>query len=158
MTLISKPEQLSKLLKELSSYCDTGFALAIHIRYTRPSLLFRTYGQDWIDHYSEMGFHLADPVVHWGLTNTGWVQWSELMKQDAEGVLKAAVSHGLTNGWTYSTGPATSRTITGITRSGDDFSKAERAHIAKIFDEVHDLTEGVESYSPEEMDVLRQLI
>lgn len=158
MSVTSRPKDLSRLLKRLAKHCDTGFALAIHIRYTRPSLLYRTYDQDWIDHYSEKGFHLADPVVHWGLTNTGWVQWSELMKQDPEGVLTAALEHGLHNGWTYSTGPAASRTISGITRSGADFTATERTALGKLFDEVHELTEGIESYSAAELDELRGLI
>lgn len=158
MSARSKPAKLSKLLKQLSKYCDSGFALAIHIRYNRPTLLYRTYGQDWIEHYSEKGFHLADPVVHWGLSNTGWVQWSELKKQDPEGVLTSALEHGLHNGWTYSIGPATSRTISGITRSGADFSQEERADIAAIIDEVHAMNEGIETASAAEMDVLRRLI
>lgn len=56
--------RVAGLLDRLRTYCDTGFALAIHIRYTRPSLLYRTYDQAWIDHYSEKGFMLTDPVVH----------------------------------------------------------------------------------------------
>ena len=34
--------RVAGLLDRLRAYCDTGFALAIHIRYTRPSLLYRT--------------------------------------------------------------------------------------------------------------------
>lgn len=156
--MTTRRKDLSKLLKRLSNYCDSGFALAIHIRYTRPSLLYRTYGQDWIEHYSEKGFHLADPVVHWGLTNTGWVKWEELQKQDPEGVLTAALEYGLHNGWTYSTGAATSRTISGITRTGADYSKEELADVAVIIDKIHALTDGIDSYSADELDELRQLI
>jgi LuxR family transcriptional regulator len=157
VTHTTKEEAVGKALIQLSSFCDTGFALAIHIRYTRPSLLYRTYGQKWIEHYSEQGFMLSDPVVHWGLTNTGTVEWADLSEQDPAGVMRAAVEHGLTNGWTFSFGPATSRTIDGLTKSGAPFTEAERAKIIRIVEEIHALTEGIEAFPANTQDALRSL-
>ena len=129
MTHTTKEEAVGKALIQLASFCDTGSALAIHIRYTRPSLLYRTYGQKWIEHYSEQGFMLSDPVVHWGLTN----------------------------GWTFSFGPATSRTIAGLTKSGAPFTDAERAKIIRIVEDIHALTEGIEAFPANTQDALRSL-
>ena len=134
---------LKNHLQTLDVLCDTGFALAIHIRYTRPTLLYRTYAQDWSDHYTEQGFMLRDPVVHCGLANTGMVDWNDLA--DPEGVLASARAHGLFNGLTYSTGSTTSRTISGITRSTGTFSEQERAQVAEICDDVHRLTSAFET-------------
>ena len=142
---------------QISAMCDTGFALAIHIRYTRPSLLYRTYQQPWIDHYSEKGFMLTDPVVHWGLMNTGLVWWDDLANQDPAGVLRDAKLFGLHNGWTYSMGEAASRTITGITRSGPAFTDTEVETIIGLTHEVHAVTTGIENFSPEVMDALRAI-
>jgi LuxR family transcriptional regulator, quorum-sensing system regulator SdiA len=140
----------------LDAFCDRGFALAIHIRYTRPTLLYQTYDQAWADHYSEKGLMLSDPVVHWGLTQSGWIEWSSLADGDPEGVIAAAVAHGLTNGWTYSVGPASSRTIAGVPRS-QPYSDAERAQVRALIDEIHDLTEDFESFPPAVQDQLRNL-
>ncbi|GLS88129.1 hypothetical protein GCM10010873_31030 [Cypionkella aquatica] len=146
---LTKVAAVTGLLNQLREICDSGFALAIHIRYTRPTILYRTYQQAWIDHYSERGFMLSDPVVHWGLTHVGGIKWAELSDQDEQGVLPAAIAHGLHNGWTYAVGPQTSRTIAGVTKSGADFTEAQRAEIIRIVDELHALTDGFEAFAPE---------
>jgi LuxR family transcriptional regulator len=153
----SKTDAVAKLLFQLSTICDTGFALAVHIRYTRPSLLYRTYNQEWIDHYSEGGLMLTDPVVHWGLTNTGCMKWSGLADQDQDGVIAAAVAHGLLNGWTYAVGPPNSRTLAGLTKSGADFTAAEQDMLIAVVDEIHALSDGIETFSTRTLDELRAL-
>ena len=152
-----KDAAVGHLLGKLHLYCDRGFALAAHIRYTRPTLLYQTYAQEWSDTYSEKGYMLSDPVVGWGLGNTGWVEWASLADQDTQGVIADAVAHGLTNGWTYATGPSSSRTIAGLPRTGAPFSDAERADMAAIVDQVHDLTEGFDSFPADLKDRLRKL-
>lgn len=152
-----KADQIADLLSRLSALCDTGFALAVHIRFTRPSLLYRTYAPDWIELYSERGYMLSDPVVHFGLANTGTVIWANLMGNDPAGVISAAVAHGLTNGWTYSTGPANSRTICGLTKSGAGFTAAQMDQGRALVDEIHALTEGIEHFPAAELDALRAI-
>ena len=93
-----KVNEVSALLSKLAGICDSGFALAAHIRYTRPTLLFQTYAADWIDQYSENGYMLADPTVHWGLAHTGAMDWAELEPQDEAGVLKAGAPADLPRG------------------------------------------------------------
>ncbi len=147
----------SGLLGRLGVLCDSGFALAVHIRYTRPTLLYRTYGPKWIEYYSKKGFMLSDPVVRWGLMNTGSIEWEALGSEDPEGVLTSAKAHGLRHGWTYSTGPATSRTISGLTRKKTEFSDADRAEIISIIDALHEVTDGFEKFSTKTQDALRAL-
>lgn len=147
---MSKAVELTNLLGTLSGYCDTGFALAIHIRFTRPSLLFQTYAPDWMQYYSENGLFLSDPVVKWGIENTGVVVWDNLMDQDPAGVLTKAAEFGLRNGITSSTGPVDSRTISGLTRSGDPFSQAEIDEMLQTIDAIHALTEDMDSLPEEE--------
>ena len=153
-----KDDIVAQYLSRLTALCDRGFALAIHIRYTRPTLLYQTYSRDWADHYSEKGYMLSDPVVHWGLSHTGIVQWNTLTDQDPEGVMAAAVSFGLTNGWTYATGPASTRTIAGLTRSGGPFPPEDVAEIIQIVDAIHEVTEGFDAFTPELQNALRSLI
>ena len=147
---------VARKLGELAAYCDKGFALAVHIRYTRPTLLYQTYDQAWADTYSEKGYMLSDPVVHWGLMNSGWVEWASLTDRDPEGVIADAIAHGLNNGWTYSVGPAASRTIAGLPPSRP-FSEVERKQVAGVIDDIHDLTEGFENFAPDLQDRLRHL-
>ena len=101
---------------------------------------------------------LSDPVVHWGLTHTGRVEWNTLTDQDPAGVIAAAVSFGLTNGWTYAVGPASTRTIAGLPKSGVPFSAAEVAEIIRIVDSIHELTEGFDNFPAALQNALRTLI
>jgi LuxR family transcriptional regulator, quorum-sensing system regulator SdiA len=146
-----------QLLGKIAVLCDTGYLLAAQIRYTRPSLMYRTYPQAWIDYYSEQGYMMSDPVVHWGLTHTGVVLWSELTGQDPEGVVAAAGSYGLNNGWTYATGPSTGRTIASMTKSGADFTAAQQADIIALVDQVHALTVDFDQLPTATQEALRAL-
>lgn len=151
-----KDVTIAKLLGDLGALCDRGYALAVHIRYTRPTLLYQTYAQDWGDHYSEKGYMLSDPTVHWGLANVGAVDWTDLVDQDSEGVIADARNHGLINGWTYAVGPALSRSLGSMTRSAP-FTAAERARCCAIIDEIHNLTDGFDSLPTAQQERLRNL-
>jgi LuxR family transcriptional regulator len=148
---------IAQKLGEMRGICDTGFALAVHIRYTRPTLLYQTYKQDWADHYSEMGYMLSDPTVHWGLANVGSMDWDKLATHDPEGIIEAARSYGLVNGWTYATGPANSRSLGSMTRS-KPFSDAQRTALCGLIDTIHAETENFDAFPPDVQERLRHLI
>lgn len=150
--------QIAGQLAQLVALCDTGFALAVHIRFTSPALLYRTYAPDWIAYYSERGFVMHDPVVRRGLMQTGTVLWDDLADEDPAGVISAAAAHGLINGWNYAVGPATSRTLCGFTRSGAAFSAAQMDQGRAIVDRIHALTEGIEHFPAADIAALRALV
>ena len=152
-----KDQVILQLLGKISALCDTGYLLAVHIRYTRPSLMYRSYPQAWMDHYSEHGFMMSDPVVHWGLAHTGVTLWSDLVAADSDGVIAAAAAHGLHNGWTYAAGPPAARTIASFTKSGPDFTEAQRAELIALADQLHALTEDFENLPTAMQEALRAL-
>ena len=152
-----RAHSVAALLGELVSNCDSGFALAAHIRYTRPTLLYQTYAQTWGDHYSENGYMMVDPTVHWGLANVGSVDWQDLVTQDMAGVIQAAHNHGLNNGWTYATGPATSRSLGSLTNSVP-FTAEARLRCCAIIDEIHALTDGFDQFPVDLQTRLRNLL
>lgn len=154
----SNCDTLASLLSRLRGYCDSGFALAIHIRLTRPTLMFQTYDQAWSDHYSENGYMLSDPVVHFGLTQRGRVIWDDLAEQDTEGVLRAAKRFGLHHGWTYATGKPNSKTIAGMTRSDRAMTPAEMAEVEEIVEALHGLTEDFSDWPASEQESARKLL
>ena len=152
-----KVNRVATLLGELASNCDSGFALAVHVRYTRPTLLYQTYAQTWGDHYSENGYMMVDPTVHWGLANVGSVDWHDLISEDVAGVIQAARNHGLNNGWTYATGPATSRSLGSVT-SSVPFTTEMRSRCCAIIDEIHVLTDGFDQFPAHLQTGLRGLL
>ncbi len=152
-----KVEDMRDILAQVGAICDTGFALAIHIRFTRSALLYRTYSQAWIEHYSEKGFFLSDPVVHWGLMNEGSVDWGDLAAQDTAGVMADAQRFGLLNGWSFAVGPASSRTISGHTKSGAPFTPQERHKIEVLVTKAHDITNDIDTFELGLVEALRAL-
>lgn len=127
-----------QILNETGALCDSGYAYALHIRFARPNILYRTYPQSWIDHYDEQGMIVEDPVVKWGLSKTGFVYWKDL--DDPAGILADAAAHGLTNGLTCAVGALSSRSIAGFTRSDRAFSAAEAQKLLDMTSQLHDLT------------------
>ncbi len=55
------------------------------------------------------------------------ISWDALDQEgrDPAGVVASAKSFGLANGMSYSVGSAASRTMSGLTKSGDPFTKSE---------------------------------
>ena len=147
---------VSEKYSYLKVLCDSGFAVAVHIRFTRPSLLFRTYPASWIDHYNEQGFMLVDPTVRWGLTHVGRIEWQSLVDEDNDGVLRAAQDFGLANGWTYATGPSTSRSLGSMTRT-TPFTPEQQDAVCSIIDDIHALTEGFDQMPPETQEAFRAI-
>lgn len=137
--------------------CDTGFAVAVRIRFTRPLLLYQTYTQDWIDYYNHNGFVLQDPTVRWGLGSTGVLRWDTPGLEDPADVLGKARAHGLTNGVALSIGPPEARTISGHTRSSGPFSDEEVARLQDLMEEMHAATDGLDCEDHEESDEVAAL-
>lgn len=148
---------MARLLGKIAARCDTGFAIAVHIRFNRPTLLYQTYARAWIDHYSERGFMLHDPVVIWGLRSAGAIHWDDLHDKDPAGVLSTARDFGLQNGVSLAMGGQQSRTITGLTRSHSRFTQPEIDEFTAWAAEIHRLTDGFDHLPTDEQSALRQL-
>jgi LuxR family transcriptional regulator, quorum-sensing system regulator SdiA len=152
-------KQVKDNLKALAKLCDTGYLLAVHIRYTRPSLMFTTYPQVWLEHYGEKGMMMVDPVVRWAMSETteaGVAAWSDLASDDPAGVVASSAAHGLRNGMSFAIGPIASRTIGSVTRS-TPFSADETARAKTLITAIHDLTEGLDHLDADTQNGLRGL-
>ena len=130
--------EVDTLCAELDALCDTGYAFALHIRFTRPTTMIRTYSETWLAEYSEKGLMIQDPVVIWGMQNSGLVYWKD--PPDPMGVISGAARHGIMNGLTCSVGPASSRSISGFSRSSGPFSAEEAAHLLALTEKMHAVT------------------
>ena len=130
-------------MQALSQAAESGFALAFHIQYTRPTFLFQTYPDAWISEYSEKGMVMSDPTVHWGFENDGTRRWSDLAEQDSAGVLKSAASHGLRYGVTCAFGSGESRSMCSFSRADREFEDTECAALFDSVKKLHAATEGM---------------
>lgn len=149
--------KITELLEALAEICDTGFALAVRIRFATPLLLYQSYAPDWIDFYNENNLLMSDPVVRWGLENTGVIRWDDPGLDDPKGIIALAKERGLRNGVEIATGETGARTLAGCTRASGPFDAAEIAHLVSLVETVHAVTEGLDGCNTSEIQALRRL-
>lgn len=139
------PLAIQPILDQLESLCDAGFGIALHFRFARPTLLFTTYPAAWRDAYSASGLMLHDPVIRWGLMNTGHIRWGDIPLDDPERVMARATEYGLNHGIACAAGPANSRSFAGFCRATIPFSEDEAEDILNMLQTLHDLTLPVQA-------------
>lgn len=149
--------EIKAKLAVLKGLAPSGFALALHVRFTTPTFLFQTYEKKWLEHYSQNGYVMSDPAVHWGFENRGSRTWAELADLDEAGVFKAAADHGLKYGIACAVGEDASPSICAFARPDREFSKEETDEIMGHLHEIHALTDNLQSLSPETAAALKEM-
>ena len=142
-------------LHQLSLMAPAGYSIGLHIRFTAPLFMFQSYDQAWLDHYTEHGYVLRDPMVAWGFSTTGTIRWSDRSLPDPFGLFKEAARFGLHYGATVACGPIKSRTIASFARQDREFTDQEIAAVAHIVERMHDMTEPPEELTKAQIDALR---
>jgi len=148
-------EKIRDIIIALEAQSPAGFAIAFHIRFTRPDFLFQTYSKTWTDIYSQSGFVMHDPIVRWGFENTGAIRWS--MLDDPVGVLEKARPHGLVYGFACAVENGGTRSVAGFARADREFTDSEIAAIAAQVATLHDETAKAGALSAETREELRQM-
>lgn len=142
-------------LKKLAQYATAGYFVGLHIRFTSPLMSFQTYDQAWLDHYTNNGYVLRDPMTAWGFSTTGMTRWSDPALIDPFGLFKEAATYGLNYGMTVACGPISSRTIASFARADREFTDNEMATIQAVVVRLHDITEPPESLSKSQIEALQ---
>ena len=142
-------------LQNLARLATAGYFIGLHIRFTSPLFTFQTYDQRWIDHYTENGYVLRDPMTAWGFSRTGWIRWSDPALLDPFGLFKDAARYGLHYGVTVACGPIKSRTIASFARSDREFRDEEIEKIERAVLRLHDLSEPPEALTEAQIEALR---
>lgn len=142
-------------LQNLARLATAGYFIGLHIRFTSPLFTFQTYDQRWIDHYTENGYVLRDPMTAWAFSRTGWIRWSDPALLDPFGLFKDAARYGLHYGVTVACGPIKSRTIASFARSDREFRDEEIEKIERAVLRLHDLSEPPEALTEAQIEALR---
>ncbi|MFK5997819.1 MAG: autoinducer binding domain-containing protein [Rhodobacterales bacterium] len=134
---MQKMEGINHWLDVLKDLAPTGYAIALHIEFNAPKLMFQTYPVAWINYYEENGFFLSDPVVMWGMQNQGICRWRDLVAIDSRGVLKEAQAYGMNYGFVLSIDGNDEHSIAGFSRPDREFNDAEITEITEILRLIH---------------------
>jgi len=154
---MQKELTISPLLPALDAICPSGYAIALHIRFTTPTFLFQTYKREWIDVYSRKGMVMNDPTVRWGFQNTGTETWENLQAEDDAGVLAEAAEFGLKFGFVHALESGDSRSVASFSREDRNFTEAETAEIIAILEKLHEVTRDSDTLPPAEIAALKTL-
>ncbi len=149
--------EIGTILEALDSLCPEGYAIALHIKFTTPTYLFQTYKTEWIEYYSQMGWVLQDPTVHWGFQNTGTIHWHELEENDTQGIFKKSAEYGLKYGFVLSIETEGSRSVSSFARGDRNFTDDEISEISGLLEILHDKTSKPEQLSQNEREALTRL-
>ncbi len=154
MTTTNDIRQTLAALKEAA---PAGYALAFHVRFTTPSFLFQTYPKAWADYYSQNGLVMRDPTVAWGFENEGTRRWSDLAKNDPDGVMALAADYGLKHGVTHAMEIDGSRSLASFARADREFTDAEVTDLQAQVSRLHVATAEISALSPELKKELQKL-
>jgi len=142
-------------ISRLSHLAPSGYGLSLHIRHARPLLRYETFPQSWTEHYVDQVYALRDPIIAWGLSETGTCRWGQLGVPDPFNILGQAKEHGMTYGFVVSCGAMKSRTIACAARSDREFSDNEIDEFARMIFHLHDVTEPPKALTDAQIEALR---
>lgn len=146
---------IDDLLVELAEQAPAGYFLALHVRFAAPLMMFQTYSPAWIDHYTQNAYALRDPMIAWGISQSGATRWSEIELPDPFGIMTRAAEFGLVYGVCISCGPMTSRTVAGIARADREFSDEEKAALSGTVLHLHHETQPPDHLTAAEIEALQ---
>jgi LuxR family transcriptional regulator len=131
------------MLEDIQRLCGSGYAIALHIRFTTPRFLFQTYPRRWTDVYSAKGLVMHDPTVRWGLEHVGRIDWADLGAFDPADVIGQARAEGILHGFTLATTAGDSRSIGSFSRGDRPFAADELDRLGELFGRLHAETAAV---------------
>lgn len=111
----------------------------------------------WIREYTASGLVVHDPAMIWAYQNRGVARWSQIARDDGQGVLELAKTHGLNFGLVIScadTGDAGQRSFGLFCHSDRDFKAAEVARLHDLLLTAHRAHARPRNLTPAELETL----
>jgi LuxR family transcriptional regulator len=142
-------------LETLQEIAPDGYAVALHIRFARPTFMRSTFPDAWQAEYEQRGLAMRDPMLSWAITRSGATRWSEVSVPDPFRVMEAATAHGLRFGATASHGGLGRRSVAGVTSREREFTDTEIGTVARIVRVLHETLERPARLDGEERQTLK---
>lgn len=140
-------KEIHDLLRELGALCPMGYVAALQIGFHTPEFLLQSLPLAWTDHYAASGLVLHDPILAWGMRNTGLRRWSDIEGAADSPVMQSAKDHGLCFGLIHSNLAHGKRSICSAARQDREFDADETARISTLFERLHQLTRDLDAFS-----------
>lgn len=150
-------QNIMRLMLKMSEFSPSGFAIALHARFTAADYVHQTYSRTWGAIYSQNGYVMHDPTVSFGFQQLGTVRWSALAAQDPMNIYEQARAYGLNYGFACAVEIDGSRSFAGFSRPDREYDDAEMAEMETDLGTLHSLTAKPGALSPALREELREL-
>ncbi len=154
MNMILQPFVASDF-RPFAQLAPAGFAVLVRIRNGRPMHIENRYDAEWQSHYAKQSYYLRDPLIAWGLGNTGYISWDDPQIVDPAGVVEDAKAHGLNYGVTIATGCDEVRSFAGLARRDRPFAPAECRDAVKALERLHNDSTATLKLTEAQLEALR---
>jgi len=152
---MDRADELVALFDGLEDLSPAGYAIGLHLSFTTSKYIFQTYRREWMEEYSQKGLILYDPTVRWGLSNTGWIRWSDLVGSDPGGVIAAASQFGLHYGVSVSVAEGDARSLGSFASGTANFDETVIEDLARRLLRMHQVTTDIEPESADDKKIKR---
>lgn len=150
-------QNIMRIMLKLSEQSPSGFAVALHARFTAAEYVHQTYSKAWSAIYSQKGYVMQDPTVSFGFQKLGCVRWSALAAEDTMKIYEQARAFGLAYGFACAVEIDGNRSFAGFSRADREYDDAEMAGMEADLAELHRLTADPGVLTPALREELRQL-
>lgn len=144
-------------LEHLSLIAPAGYHIGLHYGFVDPVFMYQTHDVAWLQVYLERGLFQVDPIMLWGMSQSGMVRWSDLSATDAAGMLGIAATHGLNFGVVCAIVADGSRSIASFARADREFAPCECETIRDNVHRMHMMSLPPEPLSAALADALRSV-
>lgn len=113
---------------DIGQFAPSGYYIALRIGFAFPMEEVNAFPPQWITHYTQQRYMLADPVVRWAYSNVGTTRWSEIALDDPKRILAQAQTFGMRYGITVSvfdSGADAQRSFASFTRGDREYNDLE---------------------------------
>lgn len=144
-------------LHTLRTIGSSGFFLGFGINLRGAEYMQIEYPQAWQGEYEAGSYYIADPIVIWVFTQTGYARWSEIRIPDIRGIMKKASVHGMIYGAVFSRTVEKKKCFLTVARDDRELTDTELQLLDARFEIWASIVMGKSNLSDKELDVLRLL-
>ena len=150
-------QNIMRIMLKMSEFSPSGFAVALHVRFTAAEYVHQTYSKTWSAIYSQNGYVMHDPTVSFGFQQLGTIRWSALAAQDSMKIYEQARAFGLNFGFACAVETQGGRSFAGFSRPDREYDDAEMTQMLAELDTLHALTGKSGVLTPALREQLREL-
>lgn len=156
-TTVTDAQDIMRIMLKMSEFSPSGFAVALHARFTAADYVHQTYSKSWSAIYSQNGYVMHDPTVSFGFQQLGCIRWSALATQDVMKIYEQARAFGLNFGFACAVEIEGNRSFAGFSRPDREYTDAEMAEMLADLGALHALTGKPGALTPALREELRDL-